>query len=322
MAFDSAFDSIVGQIQAIALLKAAIKYDRIAPAYLFTGANGIGRSLTALAFAQTLIQNTGLHAASNAHKSSQRVSDRNHPDVLWVEPTYLDKGKMLTAKEAEEAGLKRRASPQVRLEQIRDITDFLSHAPLESKRSVVIVQEAQTMAEAAANGLLKTLEEPGRATIILIVPDASAILPTLVSRCQRIPFYRLDRASLLEVLSRVGYAEIPEQIVALAQGSPGEAIAAYEQFQAIPPQILATTESLPPDAKTAMAIAKQITKDLDVESQLWLIDYLQNHYWRSQGRSQVVKSLEEAKHLLAGYVQPRLVWEVTLLQMAGKLQGI
>jgi DNA polymerase III subunit delta' len=307
-----AFDSIVGQTQAIALLRAAIKCDRIAPAYLFAGASGIGRSLTAFAFAQNLI-------APATQKSNQRLSDRNHPDVLWIEPTYLDKGKMLSAKEAEAAGLKRRAAPQVRLEQIRDITDFLSHPPLESKRSIVIIQEAQTMAEAAANGLLKTLEEPGHATIILIVPDAGSILPTLVSRCQRIPFYRLDRLALSEVLTKVGHGNLPEQILVLAQGSPGEAIAAFEQFQSIPPQILATAETLPPDAKTAMAIAKQISKELDVESQLWLIDYLQNHYWRSQGASNAVKSLEEAKGLLASYVQPRLVWEVTLLQIAGKI---
>jgi DNA polymerase III subunit delta' len=316
-----AFDSIVGQTQAIALLKAAIKFDRIAPAYLFAGADGIGRSLAAFAFAQTLIEKTSIENTSleTSHKSSQRLSDRNHPDVLWVEPTYLDKGKMLSPKEAEAAGIKRRAAPQVRLEQIRDITDFLGHPPLESQRSVVIIQEAQTMAEAAASGLLKTLEEPGRATIILIVPDAGAILPTLVSRCQRIPFYRLDRAAMLEVLAKVGYGDLPEQILTLAQGSPGEAIAAYEQFQSIPSEILAIAETIPTEAKTAMEAAKQISKDLDVESQLWLLDYLQNHYWRTQGRSQVVSILEEAKQFLAGYVQPRLVWEVTLLKMAGKV---
>ena len=53
--FDAPFDAVVGQEQAIALLKAAIKRDRIAPAYLFAGASGVGRSKTASAFAQVLL---------------------------------------------------------------------------------------------------------------------------------------------------------------------------------------------------------------------------------------------------------------------------
>lgn len=306
----SPFDVVVGQSQAITLLKAAIKRDRIAPAYLFAGASGVGRSKTASAFAEILLGD---------HKSANRLSDRNHPDLLWVEPTYLDKGKMLTAKEAETAGLKRRALPQIRIEQIREISEFVSRAPLECKRSVVIIEEAQSMAESAANSLLKTLEEPLYATIILIVPDAGSILPTLVSRCQRIPFTRLNQAQMQEVLIREGHTDIPADVVALAQGSAGQAIDSFERFKSIPIELLNSVRQTPQDARSAMAIAKQITKELEVDLQLWLIDYLQNYFWEQQKSKSILQHLDKARELIARYVQPRLVWEVTLLQIAGKI---
>jgi DNA polymerase-3 subunit delta' len=307
---NSPFDAVVGQSQAIALLKAAIQRDRIAPAYLFAGTSGVGRSKTASAFAEILLGD---------RKSTKRLSDRNHPDLLWVEPTYLDKGKMLTAKEADAAGLKRRALPQIRIEQVREISEFVSRSPLECQRSVVILEEAQSMAESAANSLLKTLEEPLYATIILIVPDAGSILPTLVSRCQRIPFTRLNQAQMQEVLTREGHTDIPPEVVALAQGSAGQAIESFERFKSIPAELLTSVSQIPQDAKSAMAIAKQITKELEVDLQLWLIDYLQNYFWEQQRSKSVLQHLDKARELIARYVQPRLVWEVTLLQIAGKI---
>jgi DNA polymerase III subunit delta' len=305
-----AFSQIVGQEQAIALLRSALKRDRIAPAYLFAGVSGIGRSLTAQAFAEMLMQD---------RKSQERVKQRNHPDILWVEPTYTDKGKLFTAKEADAAGLKRRAAPQIRLEQIREIGAFLSHPPMESKRSLVIMQESQTMAEPAANGLLKTLEEPGQATIILIAPDSSSLLPTLVSRCQRIPFCRLAVSQIQQILAQNSQADLPtdlpDEILALAQGSVGDAIAAYEQFQSIPSALLSAAQQLPRNPREALTLAKQISKELEIGSQLWLVDYLQNYYWRSQGLVSIMQCLEDIKKQLQGYVQPRLVWEVALLQI-------
>jgi len=302
------FAEIIGQKQAIALLKSAINRDRIAPAYLFTGISGIGRRLTAEAFAQALIQDP---------KSSVRIKQRNHPDVTWVEPTYLDKGKLLTAKEAEAAGLKRRGAPQIRLEQIRQVAEFLSHPPLESRRSLVIIEDAQTMAESAANGLLKTLEEPGKATIILIAPDAGSLLSTLVSRCQRIPFYALSSGEIQEVLTRHSLA-IPDEILALAQGSVGNAIASLEQFQTIPAELLTKAQTIPQNPQQALTLAKQITKELEIDTQLWLIDYLQTYFWRSQGLVSIARSLEVAKKQLASYVQPRLIWEVMLVEWIEK----
>ena len=209
------FSDLIGQQQAVELLSRAVEKNRIAPAYLFAGPDGVGRSLAARYFAKLLLE-------ENIQK--QRKLE-NHPDFLWVEPTYLHQGKLLTVAEAAEAGLKRRARPQIRLEQVRDISRFLTRPPLEAPRCVVAIAQAETMAEAAANALLKTLEEPGKATLILIAPSPDSLLPTLVSRCQRIPFYRLSPEAIKQVLEKEGHAEGFKNLAVLemAQGSPGQA---------------------------------------------------------------------------------------------------
>lgn len=296
----------------------AIARDRIPPAYLFAGSPGIGKSLTAQCFAQLLLSPSPRLPVPPS--LPQRITNRNHPDLLWVEPTYLHQGKRLSAAEAETAGVKRKTPPVVRLEQIREISQFLARPPLEAPRSLVIIEQAETMPEAAANALLKTLEEPGQATIILLAPSVESLLPTLVSRCQRIPFYRLDPVSMTRVLRQTGHAEILEapQILALAQGSPGAAIAHWQKLQTIPPELLESMVQIPSNLREAMGMAKAIAKNLDGETQLWLIDYLQQIYWAQARGTESLKLLEKAKEYLLAYVQPQLVWEVTLMQIQAR----
>ena len=307
---DSPFSSLIGQSQAIELLTQAIAQNRVAPAYLFAGSAGVGKRLAAEAFVELLIAD-----------SRHRVSQRNHPDVLWVEPTYLHQGKRLSPIEAEAAGVKKKSPPQVRLEQVREISRFLSRPPLEADRAIVIIDQAETMAEPAANALLKTLEEPGRATLILLAPSADSLLPTLVSRCQKIPFYRLDSAAIAQVLATAGFGEIlaHPQVLALAQGSPGEAIVHWQKFQTVPPELLQAVTNLPKSLRETLALARQIAKTLDSEAQLWLVDYLQQIYWQQaklSGQSALpVQFLEKARDYLLAYVQSQLVWEVTLMGM-------
>jgi DNA polymerase-3 subunit delta' len=299
---------LIGQPQAIALLGSAIVQDRIAPAYLFAGPAGVGRKVGAIAFSSLL-----LAKPSQAWELLQsRIRQHNHPDLLWVEPTYLHQGKRLTVTEAEEQGVKRKAPPQIRLEQVREITQFLSRPPLEAPRSVVILEDAETMAEAAANALLKTLEEPGRATLILIATSPDALLPTLVSRCQQIPFRRLDPEAIAPILSRAQYQDILQHpdVLALAQGSPGEAIAHWLQLQAIPADLLQELQQGPQSLRQGLEMARRVTQTLDTEMQLWLLEYLQNYIWQTQRNIPLLHQMEEARRQLLRYVQPRLVWEV------------
>ena len=298
------FSSLIGQLSAIELLTQAHLRDRIAPAYLFAGAHGIGKRLAATGFVKLLLS------------IPPKANLRNHPDLLWVEPTYLHQNKRFTAAEADAEGIKRKSAAIVRLDQIREITQFLSRPPLQAARSVVVIDHAETMPEAAANALLKTLEEPGRATLILIAPSVESLLPTLVSRSQRIPFYRLSQSDVVQVLTQTGHSDIlaQPQILDLAQGSPGDAVEQWTKLQEIPEELLKQVIRQPMTIPDALRLAKQIAKTLDTESQIWLIDYLQQIWWKSATASPVLlQQLEQAKAYLKAFVQPQLVWEVTLM---------
>ncbi|MDQ2099894.1 MAG: DNA polymerase III subunit delta' [Tychonema bourrellyi B0820] len=312
------FESLIGQTQAVELLTEAVSQNRIAPGYLFVGSNGIGKSLAARCFIELLFS-ANLTEPRLITSVQNRVRLGNHPDLLWVEPTYMNQGKRLSPKEAEEAGLKRKSPPQIRLEQVREISNFLSRPPLESARSIVVLEQAETMGEGAANGLLKTLEEPGKAALILIAPSVDSLLPTLISRCQKIQFNRLNPAAMAEVLQQGGFGEIlsNSEVMGMAQGSPGEAIGIWQQLQSMPDDLLQKVKQLPRNLRSALELAKEIDKALDTESQLWLIDYLQHCYWQQFLAGGISRSplepLEKARQYLLNYVQPRLVWECTLM---------
>ncbi|MBD2292710.1 DNA polymerase III subunit delta' [Anabaena sphaerica FACHB-251] len=309
------FEPLIGQKQAVELLTQAVKQNRVSPAYLFVGADGVGRSLAARCFIELLFSTSVQPHQIQTLKN--RIRQGNHPALFWVEPTYQYQGQRLTAAEAAEKGVKRKAPPVIRLEQIRAITQFLSRPPLEAPRNVVVLEQAETMAESAANALLKTLEEPGKATLILIAPSPESILPTLVSRCQKIPFYRLDTASVTQVLTQTGNADVllhPE-VLSLAAGSPGSAIAAYQQLQTINSELLQQVTKTPTSYRNALELAKKVDKELDTEAQLWLIDYLQQSYWQQIHKRSIIEQLEKTRKNLLSYAQPRLVWECTFLSL-------
>ncbi len=325
--------NIIGQDQAIELLEQAVAQNRLANAYLLAGVAGVGRSLVARYFIELLFS-VGL-AQSQRSLLQKKLAAGNHPDVLWVQPTYLHQGNRISIAEAAATGFKGKSSPMIRLEQVREVTEFLSRSPLAAPRKVVVLEQAETMPETAANALLKTLEEPGKATIILIASAETALLSTIVSRCQKIPLRRLDKQQLETILQQHNYSEILKNpvILSLAQGSPGNAISSWQQLQDIPPEIIEKINKLPTKPLQNLALARDLDKTLELEQQLWLLEYLQHHYWHShyvanksrnkldyQSVSQSISHvyidcLEKAKKHLLSYVQPRLVWEVTLLKL-------
>ena len=311
----NAFQDLVGQSKTVELLLQAIELDRIAPAYLFCGSPGIGRTMAARSFTQLLLTKDLL--TSKQELGIRKLATGNHPDLLWVEPTFMKGGELYTVAQAAEKGLQYKTPPKIRIEQIRSITQFLNRPALEANRQVVIIKDAQTMAEAPANALLKTLEEPGNATLILIAPDADSLLTTLVSRCQRIQFYRLSEADLITVLQRHNYQEILEypELIAIAQGSPGNAIAAWKQLQSIPSELLAKLKRSPQTPLEALNFAQAITSEIDSSTQLWLVDYLQYYYWQQNQRVELMSIWEKTRECLLSYVQPRLVWECALLKL-------
>ncbi len=315
------FGPLVGQDSVIDFLTMAIARDRIAPAYLFAGPDGVGRKLAAECFGQWIL--CPPDRPELAASLGRRVRERMHPDLIWLEPTYLDRGQLISISQAQASGLEKKTPPQVRLEQIRQLATSLGRPPMEAPRSFVVIEAAQTMAEGAANALLKTLEEPGRATIILLAPGPEAILPTLVSRCARVSFRRLAPSELIQVLDRAGHGDLRDapEVLALAQGCPGQAIAHWQRLQTLPQDLLMALRQPPQSAFAALDLARQLDKAIDLEQQLWLVNYLQQTWWQ-QGdqpwpqRDRALRRLEALRKQLMGYVQPRLAWEVALMELA------
>ena len=305
------FDGLVGQPLAVDLLEAALQQKRLAPAYLFAGPEGVGRRLAALRFLEGV-----LSEGVGCERARRRLEDRNHPDLVWIEPTFQHQGRLLTRDEAVEAGVNRRTPPQLRLEQIRGVRRALGRQPVESTRGMVVIESTEAMAEAAANALLKTLEEPGHGLLILLTAAPERLLSTIRSRCQLIRFVRLDRPSVAEVLRRLDAVEQdPPELLAMAAGSPGAVLEHRNRLAALPTELMPRLRHLPNEPMQALALARDVCEALDGEQQLWLINWWQQALWTSSRNVESLKRLETLRRHLLSFVQPRLAWEVALLDL-------
>jgi DNA polymerase-3 subunit delta' len=135
-----------------------------------------------------------------------RIARGVHGDVLLVEPG--------------ETG-------SIKVDQARDVVERCAYRPFEGRRRVVIVDDADAMEASAQNALLKTLEEPPTAsTFVLVTPRLDVLLPTILSRCQRLRFGRLTPSEVATVLVRDhGFADADAHAAALlADGSIGQAL--------------------------------------------------------------------------------------------------
>jgi DNA polymerase-3 subunit delta' len=314
------FDGLVGQGQATALLLAALERERLAPAYLFCGPDGVGRSIAARRFLEGVI--AGLAGSASVRR---RLEEGNHPDLLWVEPTYSDKGQLVPASQAQAVGISRKAPPQLRLEQVRAVSQFLGRRPVEASRCLVVIEAVEAMAEGAANGLLKTLEEPGNGLLILLSAAPDRLLSTIRSRCQAIPFARLACEPLQQVLAAQPSPTQPDppELLELAAGSPGAVLEHRQQWHALPEGLAQRCAELigpTPQAVSPMAalsLARDLCDALEVEQQLWLLDWWQLRLWRRCCDARQQQRLETLRRQLRAYVQPRLAWEVALLELSG-----
>ena len=323
---------IVGQEMAARLLVAALEKGRVTSSYCFLGPQGVGRKLMARWFAQALLceSSSGIPCGKCSH--CRWLLAGNHPDLHWVSPTYLHQGRLIAADSPEAQTLQRRAPPQIRLEQVQRVSRLCARKPICARRkgsaplsrAVVVLEGAETLAESAANALLKTLEEPGPAHIVLIAPQAASLLPTLLSRCQMVPFRRLSPEEVDRVLSGLGcpdLAGIPRsELIALAQGSPGLALLAHQHLRQIPPSLLEELKRWPwhSSLQQALELGRAVA-GLELPTQLWLIDYLQQHFWAQGSRQPLasgvrgaIRQLERIRQQLLQSVQPRLCWEVNL----------
>ena len=208
------FADILGQERALLHLQRAVFEGRLAQAYCFFGPPGVGKHTTALALAQAVNclaepSRTGGAAATDACgtcAACRKVAKGLHPDVTVVRPE--DK-------------------TVITIDQVREVAARSALRAYEGKYKIFILDPAELMQEPAANAMLKTLEEPlGASLFILVTAAPSALLPTIVSRCQSVRFDLLGETALRDILRKKGRtAEEVASIAVLAGGSAGHALA-------------------------------------------------------------------------------------------------
>lgn len=193
---------IKGQNRVRDTLQRSIAGNRVAHAYLFEGPDGCGRRTTALALIQALFCTTPAEgdACGNCPSCRKFVSG-NHPDLHTIMP-LPDKR-------------------DISIEQVRELQQVLALRPFEAPRKACIIEPAERLNEKSANALLKTLEEPpGAAIIILLTNQADTLLSTIRSRCQHLRFGPLDDAIIKELLVQQGMDPVKATAFApLAEGS-------------------------------------------------------------------------------------------------------
>ena len=313
------FNDVLGQPAAVNLLKAALWRGRLAPAYVFVGPDGVGRRLVALRFLEGVVAGPNGSAAIR-----RRLTQGNHPDLLWVEPTYSHKGELVPVSLAEAQGVNRRSLPQLRLEQVRQVTRFLAGRPVQAPSCLAVLEGVEAMAEPAANALLKTLEEPGDGLLILITCAADRLLATIRSRCQMVRFVGLPSRLVAQVLAQAktefdrndaGQAEDAPELLELAAGSPGALLHHRREWAALPEGLSQRLLNLDLSPLEVLSLARDVSASLDLEQQLWLLSWWQLVLWRKHRNAAIFRRLEVLKGHLKGHVQPRLAWEVALLEL-------
>ena len=204
-----------GHDAAVGGLRQEIAAGRVRHAYLFAGAEGVGKAALAEAFAQALCCDAppapGL--ACGACRACRKIARGVHPDVQVAS----------LATQAAVAEKQGRKNTSLTIETVRELSAGAALRPLEARWRVVLVEDAETLQGVAQEALLKTLEEPpAYVVIVLLADDAEALLPTIRSRCQLVELRPVARAVVAASLQAAGIAPArADEIAALAGGRPG-----------------------------------------------------------------------------------------------------
>jgi len=195
---------IVGHEKQWQFLKQSAELDKLSHAYLFSGQEKLGKKTLALEFIKLLdCQNGKVRPCQTCH-SCQDIQKKQHPDLAIVEPI----------------------NKEIQISQIRDLSWKLALKPFLASFKAAIIDQAHLMNQEAQSAFLKILEEPkGQTLLILISEYPEALLPTILSRTERLKFYLVSFSEIENYLKSEGLSEsLTRELAQLSFGRPGIAV--------------------------------------------------------------------------------------------------
>lgn len=200
------FTKIIGQERPVSILRSALRSGDVSHAYLFHGPEGIGKRLSALSFAKALNCLSLDDDSCGECIHCRKFDNGNFPDFSVVEPI----------------------DGSIKIEVMRELQKKISYRPYEGKFKVIFINGAEEMTLGAANSFLKTLEEPPGATVFILVShNFNLLLPTTISRCQKIQFNLIPVETIKDLLLKENQIT-PEDAHLMASHSQGRLGKAFE----------------------------------------------------------------------------------------------